>query len=145
MPVPIVCMRREFENGRTSRLWLRQLRRSLSTCILADNVGKIGQTFLVGMRFAAFKHTMIKSILALIVFSLLIGSSALAKTLKLPNEEFPIASLSFPDSWEPEEINNGIAGQSPDSAVYLAAVAVGNEKGMEAELEDTFDMLKEHN
>ena len=97
------------------------------------------------MRFAAFNHTMIKSILALIAFSLLVGSSALAKTLKLPNEEFPIASLSFPDSWEPEEINNGIAGQSPDSAVYLAAVAVGNEKGMEAELDDTFDMLKEHN
>ena len=75
---------------------------------------------------------MIKSILALIALSLLIGGTALAKTMKLPNEEFPIASLNFPDSWEPEEINNGVAGQSPDSAVYLAAVAVGSEKGMDA-------------
>ena len=35
-------------------------------------------------------------------------------------------------------------GESPDKAVYLAAVAVGSEKGMEAELDDTFALLKEH-
>jgi len=72
------------------------------------------------------------------------ATPAFAKTLKLPNDEFPIASITFPDNWEPEEINNGVAGQSKDSAVYLAAVAVGNEKGMDAEIDDTFEMLKEH-
>ena len=85
-----------------------------------------------------------KIILSLIAGSLLVAAPVYSKTLKLPNEEFPIATISFPGDWEPEEINNGVAGQSPDTAVYLAAVAVGSEKGMEAELEDTFDMLKEH-
>jgi hypothetical protein len=87
---------------------------------------------------------MLKSILSLIAISSLLAVPAFAKTMKLPNDEFAIASISFPKDWEPEEIDNGAAGQSPDSAVYLAAVAVGNEKGMEAELDDTFDMLKEH-
>jgi hypothetical protein len=41
-------------------------------------------------------------------------------------------------------VANGVAGQSPDTAVYMAAVAVGSEKGMDAELEDTFAMLEEH-
>src|SRR5436853_621234 len=88
---------------------------------------------------------MIKSILALLVVSSLIATPTFAKTLKLPNDEFPIASITFPDDWEPEEVTNGVAGQSPDTAVYLAAVAVGSEKGMKAELDDTFEFLKEHN
>ena len=96
------------------------------------------------MGSAAFYHTMTKSILSLIVVASLIAAPAFAKTLKLPNDEFAIATITFPDNWEPEEVTNGAAGQSADSAVYLSAVAVGSEKGMEAELEDTFDMLKEH-
>src|SRR5436853_5448973 len=87
---------------------------------------------------------MIKSILALLVVSSLIATPTFAKTLKLPGDEFPIASITFPNDWEPEEVTNGVAGQSPDTAVYLAAVAVGNEKGMNAELEDTFALLEEH-
>ncbi len=87
----------------------------------------------------------IKSILTFVALTSLIATvPAFAKTLKLPNEEFPVASISFPDDWEPEEVNNGVEGQSPDSAVYLAAVAVGNEKRMDAELDDTFAFLKEH-
>lgn len=96
------------------------------------------------MGTAAFYRTMIKSILSLIVVSLLIAGPAFAKTLKLPNDDFAIATITFPDNWEPDEVTNGIAGQSPDSAVYLAAVAVASEKGMNADLDDTFDMLKEH-
>ena len=87
---------------------------------------------------------MIKSIFTLIALSTLIAAPAFSKTLKLPNDEFPIATITIPNDWEPEEVNNGVAGQSPDSAVYLAAVAVGNEKGMDAELDDTFEFLKEH-
>ena len=74
----------------------------------------------------------------------LISLPAFAKSFKLPSDEFAVASIDFPKDWEPEEINNGAAGQSADSAVYLAAVAVGSEKGMNAELDDTFEMLKEH-
>jgi hypothetical protein len=90
------------------------------------------------------KFNMIKSILSLIAVSALLAVPAFAKTLKLPSDEFPIASITMPDDWEPEEVTNGVAGESPDKAVYLAAVAVGSEKGMEAELDDTIAFLKEH-
>lgn len=87
---------------------------------------------------------MIKSILTLIAVMSLVAVPVFAKTLKVPNDEFPIATITFPNDWEPEEVNNGVAGESPDTAVYLAAVAVGNKKGMDAELDDTFEFLKEH-
>ena len=87
---------------------------------------------------------MIKNFLTIVAISSLLAIPAFAKTFKLPDDEFAIASIDFPKDWEPEEINNGAAGQSPDDAVYLAAVAVGSDKGMDAELDDTFDMLKEH-
>src|ERR1700736_5184054 len=87
---------------------------------------------------------MTKYILALLAVASFLAAPAFAKTVKVPNDEFPIATISFPDNWEPEEVNNGVAGQSPDTAVYLAAVAVGSEKGMSAELDDTFEFLKEH-
>lgn len=70
--------------------------------------------------------------------------SARAKTMKLPDDEHPVATITMPDSWEPDEIENGVAGQSDDEAVYLAAVVVNSTKGMDAEIEDTFKMLKEH-
>jgi hypothetical protein len=65
--------------------------------------------------------------------------------LEVPNDEFAIASIDFPDSWESDEITNGVAGTSADGAVYLAVVGVGSAKGMDAEIDDTFAMLKEHN
>jgi hypothetical protein len=99
----------------------------------------------VGMAAAASGCTMIKSTLTCIaILSLLAAASVFAKTLKLPGDESPIASITFPDDWAPEELTNGVAGQSPDTAVYLAAVAVGSDKGMNAELEDTFAFLTEH-
>ena len=85
-----------------------------------------------------------KNILALTVLSLILAISAFGKTFKLPNDEFAVTSITFPNDWEPEELDNGVFGQSSDTAVYIAAVAVGNEKGMNAELEDTFGMLKRH-
>lgn len=75
----------------------------------------------------------------------LIAVSAQAKTMKLPDDEKPVATITIPDSWDPGEIENGAVGQSEDDAVYLAAVAVSSKKGMDAEIEDTFKMLKEHN
>jgi hypothetical protein len=93
---------------------------------------------------AEHRKPMIKHLLTLVVVSLLVAP-AFAKTVKLPNDEFPIASIKFPDSWEPEEINNGVAAESPDRAIYLAVVAVGTEKGMNAEIDETFEFLKEHN
>jgi hypothetical protein len=90
------------------------------------------------LRSAAMKFFALIAILSLVAFP------AFAKTFKLPNDDFAIATITFPKDWEPEEINGGVSGESPDTAVYLSAVAVGSEKGMNAELDDTFDMLKEH-
>lgn len=88
---------------------------------------------------------MIKPLFAAAALALLSLASLQAKTMQVPSEDFAIASVTIPDSWGPEEINNGVAGTSPDKAVYLAVVGVGSEKGMNAEIDDTFAMLKEHN
>ena len=94
------------------------------------------------------KPKLMKSLLTfftILAFAMLGTTSADAKTFKLPNDDFAIASIDMPDSWKPKEIDNGVAGQSADDAVYLSVVAVGSEKGMEAEIDDTFEMLKSHN
>ena len=87
---------------------------------------------------------MIKSLLTVLTIALLGAVSADAKTFKLPNEDFAIASIDMPDSWKPKEAENGVFGQSADDAVYLSVVAVGSEKGMSAEIDDTFEMIKTH-
>jgi hypothetical protein len=86
-----------------------------------------------------------KSLLTLVIIATLGAISADAKTFKLPNEDFAIASVDMPDSWKPKEAENGVFGESADGAVYLSIVAVGSEKGMDAEIDDTFEMLKKHN
>ena len=86
-----------------------------------------------------------KTLLTLIAVALLATISADAKTFKLPNEDFAIASIDLPDSWNPKTVDNGVWGQSSDDAVYISVVAVGTEKGMQGEIEDTFEMLKGHN
>jgi len=86
-----------------------------------------------------------KPLFTLLAIAVLGTISADAKTFKLPNDDFAIASIDMPDSWKPKEIDNGVAGQSADDAVYLSVVAVGSDKGMNAEIDDTFEMLKTHN
>lgn len=86
-----------------------------------------------------------KPLLTLLTLALIGILSADAKTFKLPDDDFAVASIDMPDSWKPKEIDGGVAGQSADDAVYLSVVAVGSEKGMNAEIDDTFEMLKTHN
>ncbi len=86
-----------------------------------------------------------KTLLTILSLALLATISADAKTFKLPNDDFAIASIDMPDSWKPKEFDNGVAGQSADDAVYISVVAVGSDKGMQAEIDDTFEMLKTHN
>ena len=85
-----------------------------------------------------------KTLLTFIAIAFLATIPVDAKTFKLPNEDFAIASIDMPDSWSPKVVENGIWGQTEDTAVYMSVVAVGSEKGMNAELDDTFDMLKSH-
>ncbi len=86
-----------------------------------------------------------KTLLSFIAIAFFATIPADAKTFKLPNEDFAIASIDMPDSWKPKEFENGVSGQSSDDAVYISVVAVGSEKGMNAEIEDTFEMLKKQN
>ncbi len=86
-----------------------------------------------------------KLLLSLLVLTSLSLVSAQAKTMKVPSEDFAIASVDIPNDWEiDDDVNNGMGATSEDGAVYLAVVAVGSEKGMDAELDSTFAMLKEH-
>ncbi len=87
---------------------------------------------------------MFKHLLSFLLIATLSTVSASAKTMKVPDEDAAIASITFPDSWQTEEIDNGVSGQSDDDAIYMAVVAVSSEKGMNAEIEDTFAMLKDH-
>jgi len=86
-----------------------------------------------------------KTLLTLIAIVFLGAVAADAKTYNLPNDDFAIASIDMPESWKPKVVDNGIYGQSADDAVYISVVAVGSEKGMNAEIDDTFEMLKTHN
>jgi hypothetical protein len=87
---------------------------------------------------------MIKTLLTVLLIATVSTVSLHAKTMKVPNDEFPIASIDIPDSWEPDDVTNGVGGTSEDGAVYIAVVAVGSDKGMSATIDETFAMLKEH-
>ena len=81
----------------------------------------------------------------LLAFIALAVVSADAKTVKIPSDDDAIGSITFPDDWTVEEISGGYGVDSPDEHVYLAIVVVDNENDMNKELDDTFEMLKEHN
>ncbi|MEY2511443.1 MAG: hypothetical protein QOE26_2206, partial [Verrucomicrobiota bacterium] len=51
-----------------------------------------------------------KTLLTLIAIAFLATIPVDAKTFKLPNEDFAIASIDMPDSWKPKEVENGIWG-----------------------------------
>src|SRR4051794_33203445 len=92
----------------------------------------------VAFSSASTAHKNMKTLLTLIAIAFLGTISVDAKTFKLPNDDFAIASIDMPDSWKPKAFDNGVSGQSADDAVYISVAAVGSEKGMQAEIEDTF-------
>ena len=80
----------------------------------------------------------------LLTVCFLSSSLLFAKEIKLPNDDFAIASINIPGNWKPEAIERGTAAQSEDAAIFMSVVAVGSEKGLKADIDDTFEMLKEH-
>ena len=85
-----------------------------------------------------------KRLLALLALSTLCVFSVDAKTVKLPDAEGAVASITFPDDWDVEEMEGGYGADSPDDHVFISAVAVKNETDMNAQIDDVFEMLKEH-
>jgi hypothetical protein len=87
---------------------------------------------------------MIKPILTTLMVVALAVFSADAKTVKIPDADGPVASITFPDDWEVEEMEGGYGADSPDNHVYISAVAVEDETDMNAQIDDVFKMLAEH-
>ena len=87
---------------------------------------------------------MIKPILAIVTIGLFAVFPADAKTVKLPDADDPVASITFPNNWDVEEMEGGYGADSEDDHVYISAVAVENETDMNAQIDDVFAMLKEH-
>jgi hypothetical protein len=111
----------------------------------SDAPGRYSLPEHMGWRLLGRTIPIMKLLLTLLTLAIVGILSADAKTFKLPDDDFAVASIDMPDSWKPKEIDGGVAGQSADDAVYLSVVAVGSEKGMNAEIDDTFEMLKSHN
>jgi hypothetical protein len=57
-----------------------------------------------------------------------------AKTFKLGDDK-PVATIMIPDSWSPEEIDNGVQGTSKDGETYVAAEVV-DAKNLNAAVDD---------
>jgi hypothetical protein len=88
---------------------------------------------------------MTKQLLTAFLLAVSVAISADAKTVRLPDADEPIASITFPDDWKLEDISGGVAADSPDEHVYISAVVVKDETDINAEIDDVFKMLKEHN
>lgn len=80
-----------------------------------------------------------KKIIALALLALTSPLTAHAATLTFPGDK-PVASITIPDSWKPEETDGGVQGTSADSAVYLSA-EVASDKSMEKVVTGAIDFL----
>ena len=96
-------------------------------------------------RSPTYYHTMIKPFLTLLTVAALSVVAVDAKTVKLPSDDDAVASITFPEDWDVEEMEGGYGGDSADDHVYLAAVVVKDETNMNSQIDETFEMLKEHN
>lgn len=81
------------------------------------------------------------SMLAFVLAGSMAGSAS-AKSIALPDDA-PVANVSIPDSWKPEDIDDGIQAQSPDGSVYLS-LEVGDIGNLNDLIENTFAYLKKN-
>ncbi len=73
------------------------------------------------------------------VIAAMLPAVTYAATLKFPSDA-PIASITIPDSWGPEETESGIDATSDDSAIYLA-IDVADEKTTDKVVDDAIAFL----
>ena len=85
-----------------------------------------------------------KSFLVASLVFLFAHNSATAGTLKIPLAE-PAASIQIPDSWEPEQDEDGIQAESPDATTTIFVEVVEDEEQMEAAIEASIEWLTEDN
>ncbi|MCX6849529.1 MAG: hypothetical protein NTY98_11455 [Verrucomicrobia bacterium] len=82
------------------------------------------------------KHTLLTATLVLTLFPAL----APAGTVKLP-EDKPAATVSIPDSWEPEKSEDGILAESSDNVATIYLEVVADEKQMDSVIEESLKWL----
>ncbi|MDE1158946.1 MAG: histidine kinase [Neorhizobium sp.] len=84
-----------------------------------------------------------KTLLAAIAFATLFAPAvSFAETLKFPSEA-PIAEITIPDDWGPEETDSGIQATSADEAIYLA-IDIASAKTSDTVIDDAFQFLKDN-
>ena len=71
----------------------------------------------------------------------LFAGLASAKTIKIP-EEKPAASLNIPESWKPEETDEGVTCLSPDGEAKIF-FEVTDAKGLDALIDENVKYLEE--
>jgi hypothetical protein len=85
------------------------------------------------LRYAVLEASMNKLVISLALM-LAIPGIGHAKTFKLGDDK-PVATIMIPDSWSPEEIDNGVEGTSKDGETYVAAEVV-DAKNLNAAVDD---------
>jgi len=63
-----------------------------------------------------------------------------AKSFKLAGNK-PVATVTLPDSWKPDEYDWGVEAQSPDDEIYVA-VEMATVKGLEKAAEQAMQFFK---
>ena len=75
---------------------------------------------------------------AAIILALLAGTAS-ADIVKIPAEK-PVATVDIPKSWKPEELEAGVACESPDQ-VATVIFEVTSKKGVDALIDENIDWL----
>lgn len=73
---------------------------------------------------------------------LMLPTASFAKTLIFPSDN-PVAQITMPDSWDPEETESGIQGTSDDGAIYIS-IDVASDKTSDKVIDDALDFLKDN-
>jgi hypothetical protein len=71
---------------------------------------------------------------------MLVPCVSLAETMKFPSDA-PIAQITIPDSWGPEETETGIQATSDDSAIYIS-IDIADDKTSDKVIDDAVDFLQ---
>ncbi|RWX75754.1 histidine kinase [Neorhizobium lilium] len=74
--------------------------------------------------------------------TMLAPTLSFAETLKFPSDA-PIAQITIPDAWGPEETETGIQATSDDSAIYLS-IDVADAKTSDKVVSDAVDFLQKN-
>jgi hypothetical protein len=80
-----------------------------------------------------------KSVILSAVFAAALPLLAHAESISFPSDA-PIASVTIPDSWGPEETETGIQATSDDNAIYFS-IDIADEKSTDKVISDAVDFL----